>query len=660
MRVWRDASIRSKCVASLLVAALGLSFFAVMRVDEKRARVHQAAAVRTRTDLVVRIGDLLHETQRERGRTAQFLTSKGAKFGPELTAQRAVTDQRANALASYVSAHGKVLDDAERAVLATAESALAARSDLRSQADGLTTPAKAVIGGYTELNAKLIAAAGAASKSDDPTIELRLEAYLAFLSAKEKAGLERAQLTSAFAADKWADGQYVLVTSLIANQASYLDSFTRQASPDVLAKWKAVQADPVFAQVAAYEQTALSHPAGKFAVTSTTWFDTQTAKIDALKTVEDFQAGRIRSLAAHAESAAQGSVRSALALAALVLLLALAAAAAAIRSITRPLREITGVAEHIAVGDIDVDVTFESRNEIGRLADAMRRLSGYVRESAQLAEALAAGDLSREVVVRSEHDVLGNALHGMVGNLSATVARIRDSGTQLARSSEQLAAANTQMSANAEETAAKAGSVSAAGDEMHSSINEVARSASEAAHVVTGAMSTIERTTATVANLAQSSQEIGAVVELIQTITGQTNLLALNATIEAARAGEAGKGFGVVADEVKHLAQQTASATEEIVHRIEAIQVDADAVVEVIAEVGRVVGEINGIAAAIAAAVEEQTATTQEIAHNMVSVSDAAASTSSVMTQSSAAAHEMMGLAKELDELVRQFQLQGA
>ena len=658
MRLWRDASIRSKCVASLLVAALGLSFFAVMRVDEKRSRAHQAAAVRTRTDLVVRIGDLLHETQRERGRTAQYLTAKGAKFGPELTAQRAMTDKQAAALSSYVTAHGGALDASEQAFVKTAQTAVAGRTALRSDADGLTTPAKTVIGGYTDLNTKLIDAASAVAKSNDAEIELRLEAYLAFLSAKEKAGLERAQLAGAFGADKWADGQYVLVTSLVANQAAYLDSFTRQASTDVLAAWKRVQAQPVFADVASYEQAALTHPAGHFGVSSATWFDTQTSKIDALKTVEDFQAKRIHALAAHAQSAAQGSVRSALALAAIVLLLALAAAVAAIRSITRPLREITGVAEHIAIGEIDVDVTFASRNELGRLADAMRRLSSYVRESAQLAEALAAGDLSRRVHVHSEQDVLSNALQDMVASLSETVGRIRQSGTHLARSSEQLAAANTQLSANAEETAAMAGSVSAAGDEMHSSINEVARSATEAAHIVTDAMSTIDRTSETVASLARSSQEIGAVIELIQSITGQTNLLALNATIEAARAGEAGKGFGVVADEVKHLAQQTAAATEDIAHRIEAIQGDADAVVQVIAEVGRVVGEINGIAAAIAAAVEEQTATTQEIAHNMVSVSDAAASTSSVMTQSSAAAQEMMGLARELDALVQQFQLE--
>jgi len=126
-----------------------------------------------------------------------------------------------------------------------------------------------------------------------------------------------------------------------------------------------------------------------------------------------------------------------------------------------------------------------------------------------------------------------------------------------------------------------------------------------------------KKTDGTVQGLAETSQKIGKVVELINDIASQTNLLALNATIEAARAGEAGKGFAVVASEVKNLANQTAKATEEIAGQINAMQAVTTDAVAAIQGIGATIGEINQIGTAIASAVEEQGAATREIARNV-------------------------------------------
>ncbi len=127
----------------------------------------------------------------------------------------------------------------------------------------------------------------------------------------------------------------------------------------------------------------------------------------------------------------------------------------------------------------------------------------------------------------------------------------------------------------------------------------------------------VATTNDTVAKLGTSSAEIGNVVKVITSIAEQTNLLALNATIEAARAGEAGKGFAVVANEVKELAQETARATEDIARRVEAIQADTGGAVAAIGEISTIITSINDYQLTIASAVEEQTATTNEMARNV-------------------------------------------
>ncbi|MGV3709161.1 MAG: methyl-accepting chemotaxis protein, partial [Gemmatimonas sp.] len=175
----------------------------------------------------------------------------------------------------------------------------------------------------------------------------------------------------------------------------------------------------------------------------------------------------------------------------------------------------------------------------------------------------------------------------------------------------------------------------------------------------------------TVTRLGESSAQIGKVIKVITSIAQQTNLLALNATIEAARAGEAGKGFAVVANEVKELAKETARATEDISNKIQAIQSDTGGAVTAIAEIGSVINKISGIQSTIASAVEEQTATTNEmarnvseaakgsaeIARNITGVAKAASETSEGARDTLNAAAELARMASELQALVQRYTL---
>ncbi len=260
---------------------------------------------------------------------------------------------------------------------------------------------------------------------------------------------------------------------------------------------------------------------------------------------------------------------------------------------------------------------------------------------------------------------------------------VRENANSLAASSEELTAVSKQMGSNADETAAQATVVSAASEqvsknvqtvatateEMSASIKEIAKNANEAAKVATTAVKVAENTNTTVAKLGESSAEIGKVIKVITSIAQQTNLLALNATIEAARAGEAGKGFAVVANEVKELAKETAKATEDISQKIEAIQNDASGAVQAIGQIGEIINQINDISNTIASAVEEQTATTNEIgrnvteaakgsseiAQNITGVAQAARSTSDGARDSQEASTQLAQMAANLQTLVSRF-----
>jgi|GEM_PF-3608938 len=239
------------------------------------------------------------------------------------------------------------------------------------------------------------------------------------------------------------------------------------------------------------------------------------------------------------------------------------------------------------------------------------------------------GDLTRRIKVQSGDEIgeLGRWYNSFAEKFSQIISRVKESTRSLTASSGELAASSQRMRENSSKTERLASTVSTAGEqtsrnvqtvataaeEMTATLNEVSANVLKATQITSQAVEVAQGTNQTISKLGESSIQIGEVVKVISAIAQQTNLLALNAAIEAARAGEAGKGFAVVANEVKDLAKKTANATEEIGQKIGAIQADTKEAISAIGEISGVIREINEIAAAIAGALEEQTASTQEI-----------------------------------------------
>ena len=308
-----------------------------------------------------------------------------------------------------------------------------------------------------------------------------------------------------------------------------------------------------------------------------------------------------------------------------------------------------------------------------------------VNEAAGVLARVAQQDLRAQVEgdYAGDHAAIKTSINTMIVDLRGAIGAIGENAQHVGAAAEELTAISQQMSANSDQTATETAVVSAASEqvsqnltvvataaeEMLSSIREIAKNANDAANTAQQAVSVAHATDETVRRLGDSSQEIGNVVKVITSIAEQTNLLALNATIEAARAGDAGKGFAVVANEVKELAKATARATEEISKKIEAVQGDTKGAVEAIRQIASLITRIDEVSSTIASAVEEQSATTNEIgrniseaargsaeiARNVASVAGAAQSAAQGAGDTQSASRQLAGMATQLQGLVGRF-----
>jgi len=414
----------------------------------------------------------------------------------------------------------------------------------------------------------------------------------------------------------------------------------------------------------------------------------------------DNEVEHARQRIAQSEQSAKESLFIFLIVGLLALLLGVAMAFFLNRIIANPLKEVSGAAEKISVGDLSVDLSSnERKDEIGALTKSFERMVQYLLEKAHVAKQIAASDLTVAVKPLSDKDILGNALTDMVENLREVNREIREGANVLAASSSEILAATTQVASGAAETATSVSETTTTVEEVkqtaqvaNQKAKYVSESAQKAAQVSQSGKKAVEESiegmshireqmesiAGSIVRLSEQSQTIGEIIATVGDLAEQSNLLAVNAAIEAAKAGEQGKGFAVVAQEVKSLAEQSKQATAQVRTILSDIQKATSAAVMATEQGSKAVEagvkqsgeagqsirmltdsitEAAQAATQIAASSQQQLVGMDQVALAMESIKQASTQNAASTKQAESAAQNLNELGQKLKQLVEQYKV---
>ncbi len=654
-----NLKIKNKLLLVIVPPIVGALMFGLYVVYSQYLLSVGLAQVEVLSKLAVVNGNLVHELQKERGMSAGFLGSSGKNFGDKLPQQRRATDTQHDAYTQFIK--NNPLPDDFASQLAKVNNQLSQLATMRSRVDSLSISVADEVGYYSQLNASLLSIVDSTAQAGaNQAIAIQAAAFSAYLQMKERAGIERAVLSSTFGNSSFKPNMFLKFANLVSEQNTYQERFIALSQPNVQNDYKQLTAGSAFSSVNALRLVAFKQDAKELkAQSATEWFTKSTARIDNIRQFEQKLSTSLIEKTQMAYDQANSLVWFIIAVMVgsglTVIWLSLAIGRYLHRSLHHLHNKVTQSQKHY---DLSVRVDLLGEDEIGQLGIAFNHMMedfevviGHVRTNTE-----------RLVTASQEMEGYAKEMRNDVALGHSEV--------------DQVASAMTEMSATVQEIAQNAVQASEASALANKEAKEGSIEVERTAESINILAVEIEEASQAIHHLDEDIKGIVNVLGVISGIAEQTNLLALNAAIEAARAGEMGRGFAVVADEVRSLAQRAQTSTEDIRSMTERLERGAQLAVKAMAtgktraessvmeskkageELVRIVSEVSIIDSMneqIAAATHEQSAVSEEVHQNAMKISDIYRNTQEVSDKLSMLNEALLTDVNAMSQLVAKF-----